>query len=105
MVLSAADPDREAFHPEFNFLFNSYYNSLGPRQARPERGLLTRPPLSQVLDYRRVIDEQLSDLLGSGRIGPELVARVELGLHHEQQHQELMLTDIKHLFSRNPLLP
>ena len=105
MVLTEHDPARTTFHPEFNFLFNSYYNAIGPRHARPQRGQLTRPSFAQVLEYRRFIDEQMVELLASDRVPPELAVRIELGLHHEQQHQELMLTDIKHLFSRNPLLP
>ena len=84
-------------------LFNSYYESLGPRHARPQRGLLSRPSLDEVLAYRAHVDAALADLL------PEAPASalplIELGCHHEQQHQELLLTDILHAFSCNPLLP
>jgi ergothioneine biosynthesis protein EgtB len=86
------------------YLFNSYYQSVGPMHARPERGLLSRPSLDEVRDYRRYIDDAVSELLGASE-DPELVALVELGLQHEQQHQELLLTDIKHAFWCNPLRP
>jgi ergothioneine biosynthesis protein EgtB len=106
MVLQWLDPNRLPFHPEFSFLFNSYYNAIGPRHLRPWRGLLTRPTVPQVQAYRRAIDDELHALLDSSDIlPPEVAARMELGLHHEQQHQELMLTDIKHLFAANPLWP
>ncbi len=100
------------FHPAFAHLFNSYYVSVGTMHARPQRGLLTRPPLATIDAYRRHVDEQVLALLrGRTRLradGPsmdELRARVEIGLHHEQQHQELILTDLKHLLSHNPIAP
>jgi ergothioneine biosynthesis protein EgtB len=86
------------------YLFNSYYQSVGPMHARPERGLLSRPSLDEVRDYRRYIDEAVGELLAATD-DPELAALVELGLQHEQQHQELLLTDIKHAFWCNPLRP
>src|SRR4029077_7430563 len=88
---------------DFGALFNSYYQSLGAMHARHERGLLTRPTLDEVRAYRAHGDGSMSALLAQGV--PALADRIELGLQHEQQHQELMLTDIKHAFSRNPLLP
>jgi ergothioneine biosynthesis protein EgtB len=94
-------------NPAYAFLFNSYYEALGERHPRPERGLLTRPTVAEVMAYRRHVTDALADLLaGAGadqlaRIGP-LVA---LGLAHEEQHQELLLMDILHLFSCNPLKP
>jgi ergothioneine biosynthesis protein EgtB len=95
-----------AFQPQFEYLFNSYYQTVGPMHQRPRRGLLTRPTVAEILAYRSHIDEQMQRLLeqtpGPGHSICELVT---LGLNHEQQHQELMLTDIKHLFSCNPLLP
>jgi len=98
--------------PEYDYLFNSYYDAVGPRHPRSSRGLLTRPTSDEVLAYRRAVDARLADLpgsassAGSSRLSrAEVVAALELGLHHEQQHQELLLTDIKHLFSQNPLLP
>ena len=84
-------------------LLNSYYESLGPRHARPQRGLLSRPSLAEVKAYRRHVDAALADLLP--RAPAEALALIELGCHHEQQHQELLLTDILHAFSCNPLLP
>ncbi len=91
-------------HPHWHFLFNSYYQSAGPMHARDARGLITRPTLAEVLDYRRRIDAAVHERLQRGLDG-ELTAVLVLGLNHEQQHQELMLTDIKHLFACNPLQP
>jgi ergothioneine biosynthesis protein EgtB len=104
MVLAGRAPDYRAFDPQYGFLFNSYYESLGARHARPERGLLTRPTLTEVNRYRDHIDEAVQRLL-AGHGDPQVRMLVELGCHHEQQHQELLLTDILHLFSRNPLHP
>lgn len=94
----------EAFHPQFGFLFNSYYNAIGERHPRPMRGLLTRPSLDEVLVYRSYVDRSMADLLATG-VSPETARLVEVGLNHEQQHQELLLTDVKHLLSCNPLRP
>jgi len=88
----------------YDFLFNSYYYSVGQMHARPRRGLLSRPTLDEVLDYRRHVDEAMLGLLGD-EVTDDVAMRVVLGLNHEQQHQELMLTDIKHVFSCNPLQP
>ena len=93
------------FHPEFRVLFNSYYQQVGPQHPRPQRGLLTRPSLDQVLSYRAHVDRHLLDLLSAARDGAAFASVVELGLHHEQQHQELILTDAKHLLALNPLRP
>jgi ergothioneine biosynthesis protein EgtB len=95
-------PGYVAFHPEFTRLFNSYYNAVGDRPQRPHRGLMSRPPLEQVLRYRRHVDEFLLRLLDQD--DPRR-ALVEVGLHHEQQHQELIVTDIKHAFWTQPLRP
>ncbi|MDG2050520.1 MAG: ergothioneine biosynthesis protein EgtB [Myxococcota bacterium] len=97
----------EVFHPQFGYLFNSYYNGIGERQARHQRGLLTRPTLDQVLAYRHHVDSSVLTLLEATepRDLDTVHQIVELGLHHEQQHQELMLTDLKHLFSQNILTP
>jgi ergothioneine biosynthesis protein EgtB len=89
---------------EFRILFNSYYVGIGERHPRPERGLLSRPSLEEVRAYRASVDERMQALF-SGGLWRERAALIELGLNHEQQHQELVLTDVKHLFSRNPLLP
>jgi ergothioneine biosynthesis protein EgtB len=92
-------------HPQFGFLFNSYYEGAGGRIARAERGLLTRPSLAEVLRYREHVDRGVRSLFDDARDVSALAPVVTLGLHHEMQHQELILTDLKHLFSRNPLRP
>lgn len=91
----------------YAYLFNSYYEALGPRHPRPQRGLITRPGLSEVMAYRRHVDEAVGALWEQADEAARaaMAPAVELGLHHEQQHQELILTDIKHAFSCNPLLP
>jgi ergothioneine biosynthesis protein EgtB len=104
-VLQHSFPGYRFFEPAFRFLFNSYYDAVGPRHARAERGLLTRPTVEQVWAYRAYVDEEMQGLLDSDALLPELQHVVVLGLQHEQQHQELILTDIKHLFSCNPLKP
>jgi ergothioneine biosynthesis protein EgtB len=104
MILAAHDPEYIPFDPQYAFLFNSYYELLGPRHARPKRGLLTRPTLAQIHLYRDHVDQAVENLLR--RVSdPQVRKLVELGCHHEQQHQELLLTDILHLFSENPLRP
>jgi ergothioneine biosynthesis protein EgtB len=90
----------------YDYLFNSYYESVGSRHPRQRRGLLTRPTASEVIAYRTHVDSRLADLEGSPRLrDAEIAMALELGKHHEQQHQELILTDIKHLFGVNPLRP
>src|SRR5262245_56737539 len=88
----------------YDFLFNSYYESVGARQPRARRGLLTRPTASEVIAYRQAVDTRLADLDGHPRLA-EVTGVLELGKNHEEQHQELLLTDIKHLFGRNPIGP
>lgn len=90
--------------PEYDYLFNSYYDAVGERHPRSARGLLTRPTADEVFEYRRAIDARIADLDGSTRIA-EIADALELGANHEEQHQELILTDIKHLFAQNRLLP
>ncbi len=103
-ILEALEPDFAPFHPAFRMLFNSYYNGVGEKHPRAQRGLLTRPSLEEVLAYRKNVDERISRLWRNSS-SPELTGLLELGLQHEQQHQELMLTDIKHLLWCNPLAP
>jgi ergothioneine biosynthesis protein EgtB len=102
-----ASADYRPFRPEYAYLFNSYYNAIGERIPRPRRGLLTRPPIDEIFAYRRSVDDAMCGLLegaGEARLR-ELEATLRLGLNHEQQHQELLLTDIKHAFAANPLRP
>jgi ergothioneine biosynthesis protein EgtB len=97
----------ESRFPQYDFLFNSYYNSIGDRHCRAKRGVVTRPTVKQTYEYRYYVNSKMStvfDNIAPEDI-PELTALVLLGLNHEQQHQELLLTDIKHVFSENPLLP
>lgn len=103
-VLQACEADFQPFDSAFRVLFNSYYNAVGARHPRPERGLLTRPGLARVLEYRADVDRRMEQVLASGRAAP-LADVVLLGLQHEQQHQELLLTDILHLLWCNPLGP
>ncbi len=91
-------------HASFRVLFNSYYNGVGDQHPRPQRGLITRPGLAEVLAYRRAVDERVLRLLGRP-VSAEVANLLELGLQHEQQHQELILTDLRHLLSSNPLDP
>ena len=105
-VLEPGLPRFAPFREEFRVLFNSYYVTVGERHPRPERGMLSRPALDEVLAYRASVDERMRALVARH---PERAARlagtIELGVQHEQQHQELILTDVKHALSRNPLLP
>ena len=97
----------EVFHPRFGYLFNSYYEAVGARHPRPRRGLLTRPSCQEVADYRAHVDAAMARLIEEidDDQWREVAPLIELGLHHEQQHQELLLTDILHLFSCNPIDP
>ncbi len=104
MVLKPNAAGYQLFDPTFNFLFNSYYETIGERHPRPMRGLLTRPSLERIMDFRAHVDQAMETLLGAD-LAPEVAALIELGCHHEQQHQELLLTDILHLFAQNPTRP
>jgi ergothioneine biosynthesis protein EgtB len=105
-VLERAVPNFSPYRMEFRVLFNSYYVGVGPRHPRHERGLLSRPSLDDVRAFRHSVDERMEELFRRHPAAAQQVADlVELGIHHEQQHQELILTDLKHLLSRNPLLP
>jgi ergothioneine biosynthesis protein EgtB len=96
-----------AFRPEFGFLFNSYYEALGPRHARAQRGLLSRPGVGEIGAYRDAVTDSVLKLIEAAgmRAWASIAPLLELGIHHEQQHQELILMDIKHVFSVNPLAP
>src|ERR1700731_2596078 len=98
-ILQHAVPGYKFYDEQFRYLFNSYYNTVGPMHSRPSRGLLSRPTVQEVLAYRSHVDERMNALLSSGELSDALARVVTLGLHHEQQHQELLLTDLKHLFS------
>ena len=105
-LLVPHQPGYERVEEFYNFLFNSYYEAVGARHPRPDRGLITRPTNDEVTDYRRRVDDSMVrfvEQVAADR--PELIALIELGLHHEQQHQELLLMDIKHVLSRNPFSP
>jgi len=105
-VLSPFVAGYEPHHPQFRVLFNSYYQTVGPQFTRAERGMLTRPTVREVFAYRVAIDEAVCALLASGHDSlPAIEARIELGLEHESQHQELLLTDLQHALSINPLQP
>ena len=104
-VLERAFPDYVRFNPQFRVLFNSYYQSVGEQYSRPMRGLLSRPTLDEVLKYRKHVDRFMISVLEDGGRCAAASSVIELGLHHEQQHQELILTDIKHMLSFNPLRP
>lgn len=104
MVLGPHLPGYSVFDESYNFLFNSYYETIGARLPRPNRGMITRPALKDVYNYREHVDAGVAKLLSKGP--PAQAAElIELGCHHEQQHQELLLTDILHLFSQSPLRP
>ncbi|MCE3270834.1 MAG: hypothetical protein K0S57_1231 [Ramlibacter sp.] len=107
VVLAAHAPGYRAFDSRWSHLFNSYYESLGPRHPRPQRGLLTRPGLAEVHRYRAHVDAGIEEFIATATEAAWCGAAplLELGLHHEQQHQELVLTDILHALSCNPLLP
>ena len=102
-VLRPHAPGYRAFDPAYEYLFNSYYEALGPRHPRPQRGLVSRPGVEEIMAYRRHVTGAMTDLLERG--AANVAALVELGLHHEQQHQELILMDAKHMLSLNPLRP
>jgi ergothioneine biosynthesis protein EgtB len=104
MVLAENLSRYKPFDDRFNFLFNSYYESVGARQPRPLRGLLSRPSLQDILAYREYVDAAIAQLFRQG-LTQSASKIIELGCNHEQQHQELLLTDILHLFDQNPLRP
>jgi ergothioneine biosynthesis protein EgtB len=104
-VVAPRVPGYRPFDPAFRMLFNSYYHAVGERHPRPERGMLSRPSLDAVLAYRRHVDDAMRECCERARNDAALASLIELGLAHEEQHQELILTDVLHLLSRNPLAP
>ncbi|MDX5420975.1 MAG: ergothioneine biosynthesis protein EgtB [Hymenobacteraceae bacterium] len=106
-VLKPHLPGYRLFHPRYGYLFNSYYNSVGSRVQRDQRSTLTRPPLREIYAYRKHVDAHMEQLLqqADDEKLQELLPVLQLGLQHEQQHQELLVTDIKYILSTNPLLP
>jgi len=103
--LLKSQPDYQPVHEQYEYLFNSYYNSVGNQFPRPNRGTQSRPSFSDIMEYRRLVDERILSGITADNLNPSNCDVLELGLHHEQQHQELMLTDIKHVFASNPTLP
>jgi ergothioneine biosynthesis protein EgtB len=103
-VLAPFAPGYELHDGRYGYLFNSYYEAIGDRHPRPRRGMISRPGIAEVAAYRSYVDRETLDFLYCGA-PPAVVARIELGLHHEQQHQELLIMDAKHVLSCNPLLP
>ncbi|WP_075608734.1 ergothioneine biosynthesis protein EgtB [Alteromonas pelagimontana] len=104
-ILKSYLDNYNCINPRFEILFNSYYQGVGPQFSRPQRGLLSRPTLEEVLEYRKLVETQIVKLIQQQGENQGLLNLVELGINHEQQHQELLLTDIKYCFSFNPLLP
>ncbi len=104
-VLQDLRPGSSAIDPAYDYLYNSYYDAVGPRHPRDQRGLLSRPGMAEVLSWRERVDASISEALSEGEISARALARIELGLHHEQQHQELLLSDILHVLSCHPHAP
>ncbi|WP_214859915.1 ergothioneine biosynthesis protein EgtB [Exiguobacterium sp. s161] len=108
MILQEYSEGYRVFHPKYNYLFNSYYNSIGAYQPRQQRGMLSRPTVEDIIAYRAYVDGQMVEFLKEERTPEDqrkIEALVEMGLQHEQQHQELILMDVKYNFFTNPLLP
>jgi ergothioneine biosynthesis protein EgtB len=104
-VLASNIPDYRPFDPRFKFLFNSYYNAVGPLWARPNRGLLSRPTVAETFRYRAYVDEHMERIWPLAERQSHVAQVVVLGINHEQQHQELLITDLKHAWANNPLHP
>jgi len=105
LVLERFEQDYSCLRDEYHYLFNSYYQSLGDPYPRPQRGLLSRPTVAEVGEYRAYVDDQMGRFLDGPSAVPESLRLIEIGLNHEQQHQELMYMDMKHVLSMNPLSP
>tara|TARA_R100000306_G_scaffold5939_10_gene8442 strand:- start:12080 stop:13246 length:1167 start_codon:yes stop_codon:yes gene_type:complete len=104
-ILKPHKPNYQLFHEDFAFVFNSYYETVGKRVVRNNRGNLTRPGVAKVYDYRHYVTNELKEFLESDNITSEIEEVLHIGIHHEKQHQELLLTDIKYILGNNPLLP
>ncbi|KFE99826.1 sulfatase maturase [Chryseobacterium formosense] len=104
-ILMPNQPNYQVFDPQYNFVFNSYYETIGARVIRTDRGNLSRPSVAEIYNYRQYVDEKMSEFLQSDYFKPEHIELLELGLNHEQQHQELLVTDIKYILGHNPLFP
>ena len=104
-VLVPNAPGYRVFNDDFSYVFNSYYETVGKRVLRTDRGNLSRPTVAGVYAYRAYVDEHMSRLLDANDVSSDLYTLIELGLNHEQQHQELLITDIKYILGHNPLLP
>jgi ergothioneine biosynthesis protein EgtB len=105
MILKRFQRDFQEYDPQFGYLFNSYYNHVGERTARVQRGHITRPTLQEVLAYRAHTDKCMLQLLRQAALAPDCTELIELGLHHEQQHQELLYYDLKYILGQQPLFP
>jgi ergothioneine biosynthesis protein EgtB len=105
MILTKCQPDYKVFHSKYSYLFNSYYNTFGDRVLRHNRGNMSRPTVSEVIEYRKYVDQHMLNLLDEKRLDKKIADLVILGINHEQQHQELFFTDLKYNFSVNPLFP
>ncbi len=106
-VLSKLYKDYQSINPKYKFLFNSYYVQVGERHCRPKRGLISRPTVDEIYEYREFVNKNMEKLFNNvdDKDFSRIAAVIQIGIHHEQQHQELVLTDIKHIFSENPLDP
>ncbi|GJM29733.1 MAG: ergothioneine biosynthesis protein EgtB [Cyclobacteriaceae bacterium] len=104
-LLNNYKPGYQVFHADYNYLFNSYYESIGKRALRTDRGNITRPGVEEVKEYRRYVDEHLLNFLSESSLSAECYKVLEIGIHHEQQHQELLVTDIKYILGHNPVFP
>lgn len=104
-LLCPHDPTYKVFHPDYSYLFNSYYNNAGDRVLRPNRGLMSRPPVRDVLAYRQHVDQALTQFLRDTDLSSQIIEIVILGINHEQQHQELLIYDIKYILGNQPTFP
>jgi ergothioneine biosynthesis protein EgtB len=105
LILQPNSPSYQVFDPLYNFVFNSYYETIGARVIRTDRGNLSRPTVSDIYRYRKYVDEKMVEFLQNDSLSETVAPLLELGLNHEQQHQELMITDIKYILGHNPLFP